>query len=66
MQFCKGEDGVKAFREKLQPFRETLQDYLYLGGSSPSYADMYLFGFFMVRSSFTPFSLYTLPPVLQT
>lgn len=66
MQFCKGEDGVKAFREKLQPFRETLQDYLYLGGSSPCYADMYLFGFFMVRSSSTPFSLCTVRPVLQT
>ena len=48
MQFCKGEGGVKAFQEQLQPFRDTLQDYHFLGGTSPCYADMYLFSFFMV------------------
>ena len=48
MQFCKGEGGVKVFREQLQPFRETLQEYQFLGGTSPCYADMYLFSFFMV------------------
>ena len=48
-QFCKGEGGVKAFGEKLQPFRDTLQEYQFLGGSSPCYADIYLLSFFMVR-----------------
>ena len=48
LQFCKGEANVKAFREKLQPFRETLQKYHFLGGTSPCYADIYLLGFFMV------------------
>ena len=49
MQFCKGESAVKAFREKLQPFRDTLQQYQFLGGTSPCYADMYLLSMFMVR-----------------
>ena len=40
-QFCKGEGGVKAFREKLQPFRDTLQNYQFLGGTSPCYADIF-------------------------
>ena len=48
-QFCKGEGGVKAFREKLQPFRDTLQGFQFLGGTSPCYADMYLLAAFMVR-----------------
>ncbi len=55
MQFCKGEDGVKAFREKLQPFRDTVQEYRFLGGTSPCYADMYLLALFMVCN----------PPLLQ-
>ena len=48
-QFCKGEGGVKAFREKLQLFRVTLQEYQFLGGTSPCYGDMYLLAAFMVR-----------------
>ena len=48
-QFCEGEGGVKAFREKLQQFRDTLQGYQFLGGTSPCYADMYLLAFFMAR-----------------
>ncbi len=50
-QFCKGEGGVKAFGEKLQPFRDTLQEYQFLGGASPCYADICLLSFFLVRSS---------------
>ena len=49
-QFCKGEGGVKAFGEKLQAFRDTLQEYQFLGGASPCYADMYLLSFFLVRN----------------
>ena len=49
MQFCKGEGGVTAFREELQPFRGTLQSYPFLGGTSPCYADMCLLAYFMVR-----------------
>ena len=48
MQFCKGEANVGKFREALQPSRDVLKDYQYLGGTSPCYADMYLMGIFMV------------------
>ncbi|CAL5225247.1 g8038 [Coccomyxa viridis] len=56
-KFCKGEDGVKAFREKLQPFRDTVQEYQFLGGTSPCYADMYLLAFFMLAYAVSPIKL---------
>ena len=40
---------MKAFGEKLQPFRDTLQEYRFLGGASPCYADIYLLSFLLVR-----------------
>ncbi|CAK0735587.1 hypothetical protein CVIRNUC_000605 [Coccomyxa viridis] len=56
-KFCKGESNVGAFREALQPCRDVLKDYQYLGGSSPCYADMYLLGIFMFAYAVSPVKL---------
>ncbi len=59
LQYSKGEQGVKEFQETLEPLRKTLSEYAFLGGKTkPSYADIVVFGFFMVRVP--PYSLYRL------
>jgi hypothetical protein len=48
-QFSKGKEGVQDFRAALEPLRQTLKEVAYIGGNEgPSYADMFVFGFFMV------------------
>lgn len=49
LQFSDGEQGVKKFQATLEPLRKTLSEYPFLGGNNtPSYADILVFGFFMV------------------
>ena len=50
LQYSDGKQGVKRFQETLEPLRKTLGEYGFLGGKTkPSYADIVVFGFFMVR-----------------
>ncbi len=59
MQFAVGEAGVPDFRKTLEPMRQLLAEYPYLGGKDgPSYADHFVAGMFMVGpSSFIPLSV---------
>ena len=50
VQYSEGKQGVPQFQAALEPLRQTLTKYPFLGGNiSPSYADIIVFGFFMVR-----------------
>ena len=48
MQFSVGEAGVPDFQKALEPLRQLLAEYPYLGGKGPSYSDHFVAGFFMV------------------
>ncbi len=55
MQYSVGEAGVPEFRKALEPMRQLLTEYPYLGGKDgPSYADDFVAGFFMVRPCSSP------------
>ena len=59
LQYSEGKQGVKKFQETLEPLRKTVSEYAFLGGKTkPSYADIVVFGFFMV--CVPPQSLYHL------
>jgi glutathione S-transferase len=51
------EERVGAFREKLQPLRQTLRTQSFLGGSAPNYADYIVFGAFQWARATSPFPL---------
>ncbi len=51
LQFSDGKEGVKRFQVTLEPLRKALSEYPFLGGKTgPSYADIVVFGFFMVHT----------------
>lgn len=62
IQYSVGVAGVPDFQKALEPLRQLLTEYPYLGGKDgPSYADDFVAGMFMVGpSSFIPRSFYSL------
>jgi glutathione S-transferase len=48
---------VVAFRQSLEPLRQTLKTQLYLGGAVPNYADYIVFGGFQWARVVSPFKL---------
>ncbi len=62
VQISVGEAGVPDFRKALEPMRQLLAEYPYLGGKDgPSYADHFIAGMFMVsHSPFIPLCVYLL------
>lgn len=61
LQFSTGAAGVPDFQKALEPLRQTLSEYPYLGGKAgPSYADHYIASMFMVSLSFSHYPSNTL------
>ncbi|CAL8468116.1 g7655 [Coccomyxa elongata] len=57
-EYSVGEAGVPDFRKALEPMRQLLAEYPYLGGKdSPSYADDFVAGFFMMAYALSPVKL---------
>jgi glutathione S-transferase len=48
---------VAAFRNSLQPLRQTLKSQKYLGGDAPSYADYIVFGSLQWARCASPFQI---------
>lgn len=69
MQFSAGEAGVPEFRKSLEPLRQLLAEYPYLGGKDgPSYADHFVAAMFMVGLSsliLRPFYILVISPLLS-
>ena len=51
------EERVAAFRNSLQPLRQTLKSQKYLGGDAPSYADYIVFGSLQWARCASPFQI---------